>query len=115
MFGLKTIVLAFVLGGSAVAFSMQGLGGGVLYTPIQVLFGIDFYEAATRSQLFIIVTSVSSTLIFRKAGKIDWPVALTLEAPAITGGYLGGFYAQPSQIRRMRDRRKSRAQGLGQG
>ena len=73
---------------------MQGLGGGVLYTPIQVLFGVDFYEAATRSQLFIIVTSVSSMLIFRKAGKIDWPVALTLEAPAVTGGYLGGFYAQ---------------------
>ena len=94
MLGVKTILLALVLGASAVAFSMQGLGGGVLYTPIQVLFGVDFYEAATRSQLFIIVTSVSSTLIFRKAGKIDWPVALTLEAPAITGGYLGGFYAQ---------------------
>ncbi len=94
MFGVKIIFLALVLGASAVAFSMQGLGGGVLYTPIQVLFGVDFYEAATRSQLFIIVTSVSSTLIFRKAGKIDWPVALTLEAPAVTGGYLGGFYAK---------------------
>ena len=94
MFGVKMILLALVLGASAVAFSMQGLGGGVLYTPIQVLFGVDFYEAATRSQLFIIVTSVSSMLIFRKAGKIDWPVALALEAPAVTGGYLGGFYAQ---------------------
>ena len=94
MFGLKTILLAFVLGGSAVAFSMQGLGGGVLYTPIQVFFGVDFYEAATRSQLLIIVTSISSTLIFRKAGKIDWPLALMLEPPALVGGYLGGFYAQ---------------------
>ena len=80
------------MGASAVAFSMQGLGGGVLYTPIQVLFGLDFYEASSRSQLFIIVTSLSSTLIFRKAGKIDWPVALVLEVPAVAGGYLGGFY-----------------------
>ena len=92
MFGTKLILLALVMGASAVAFSMQGLGGGVLYTPIQVLFGLDFYEAASRSQLFIIVTSLSSTLIFRKAGKIDWPVALALEVPAVVGGYIGGFY-----------------------
>ncbi len=94
MFGTKFILLALVLGASAVVFSMQGLGGGVIYTPIQVLFGLDFHEAASRSQLLIIVTSLSSTLIFRKAGKIDWPVALVLEMPAVTGGYLGGFYAR---------------------
>ena len=93
MLGVKFILLALALGVSALAFSMQGLGGGVLYTPIQVLFGLDFHEAASRSQLFIIVTSLSSTLIFRKAGKIDWPVALALETPAAAGGYLGGFYA----------------------
>lgn len=44
---------------NAVVFSALGPGGGVLYTPIQVLFGIGFHTAAKKR------TDSSSSLTFR--------------------------------------------------
>lgn len=75
----------------ATCFSMVGQGGGALYTPIQVFFGIDFHEAATTSLFLIVMTSLSATLVFRKAGQIDWPLALVLESVTALGGLTGGL------------------------
>jgi len=78
---------------NAVVFSMLGQGGGVLYTPIQVFFGIGFHVAATTSLFLIIITSLSSTLVYRKAGKVDWPLALVLETFTTAGAFFGGLYS----------------------
>ncbi len=75
----------------SVVFSMFGQGGGVLYTPIQVLFGINFHEAATTSLFLIMVTSLSATMVFRHAQKVDWSLAIFLVASAAIGGLFGGF------------------------
>lgn len=75
----------------ATIFSMLGQGGGVLYTPIQVLFGINFHVAATTSLFLIMVTSFSATLVFHKGGKVDWPLAAVLESATSIGGLLGGL------------------------
>lgn len=75
----------------AAGFSMVGQGGGALYTPIQVLLGIDFHEAATTSLFLIMMTSLSATLVYRKAGRIDWPLALVLESVTALGGLTGGL------------------------
>ncbi|BCX89684.1 conserved hypothetical protein [Methylomarinovum tepidoasis] len=74
----------------AIFFSMLGQGGGTLYTPIQVLFGIDFHVAATTSLFLIMVTSLSATLVYRRANKVDWPLALVLESVTTLGGFVGG-------------------------
>ncbi|RMG56189.1 MAG: sulfite exporter TauE/SafE family protein [Acidobacteria bacterium] len=75
----------------ATVFSMLGQGGGVLYTPIQVFFGIDFHVAATTSLFLIMTTSLSATLVFRKAKKVDWPLAIVLESATTLGGFVGGL------------------------
>jgi len=75
----------------ATGFSMLGQGGGVLYTPIQVFFGINFHEAATTSLFLIMITSLSATLVFRKASKIDWPLAIALETVTTMGALTGGL------------------------
>lgn len=75
----------------ATSFSMLGQGGGVLYTPIQVFFGIRFHEAATTSLFLIMITSLSATLVFRKASKVDWPLAIVLETVTTLGGLMGGL------------------------
>lgn len=84
-------VLLLCMFAVATGFSMLGQGGGVLYTPIQVFFGIDFHEAATTSLFLIMVTSLSATLVFRKANKVDWPLAIVLEAVTTLGGLAGGL------------------------
>lgn len=89
--GTSVFLLSGLIFFVAVVFSMLGQGGGTLYTPIQVLFGIDFHRAATTSLFLIMVTSFSAMLVFRKAHKIDWAVALVLETVTTVGGFTGGL------------------------
>jgi uncharacterized membrane protein YfcA len=85
------LVLFLCMFGLAAGFSMLGQGGGVVYTPIQVFFGINFHEAATTSLFLIMVTSLSATLVFRKASKVDWLLAIVLESVSTLGGLTGGL------------------------
>ena len=85
------ILLATVLFLVALVFTVLGQGGGVLYTPVQVATGIDFHTAATTSLFLIMVASLSSSLVFRKAKRIDWPLALVLESSTALGGLAGGL------------------------
>ncbi|MGH9717585.1 MAG: sulfite exporter TauE/SafE family protein [Candidatus Acidiferrales bacterium] len=78
---------------TALVFSALGLGGGSLYLPIQLFFHIDFHVAAATSLFLILITSLSSTLVFRKAKVVDWTMALVLEAATTVGGFLGGLYS----------------------
>jgi uncharacterized membrane protein YfcA len=75
----------------ALVFSMLGQGGGAMYTPLQVWLGVNFHQAATTSLFLIIVTSVSASLVFHKARKIDWPLAIVLETVTAVGGFAGGL------------------------
>lgn len=78
----------------AVLFSMLGQGGGALYTPLQVWMGLDFHAAATTSLFLIMVTSASASLVFHKARRIDWPLAIALETVTTAGGFVGGLGSQ---------------------
>lgn len=84
---LSLLMAAFVA-------ALFGQGGGVLYTPLQVWNGIDFHTAAPTSLFLILITSVSSTLVFRKTHQVDWRTALVLEAPTTLGAFMGGILAQ---------------------
>jgi len=85
------LVLAICMFVVAVLFSMLGQGGGALYTPLQVWLGIDFHVAATTSLFLIMVTSVAASLVFHKARRIDWPLAIALETVTAVGGFAGGL------------------------
>ena len=84
-------LLAGVMFAIALVFSVLGQGGGVLYTPVQVWVGVDFHVAATTSLFLIMTTSLSATLVFRKAGRVDWPLVIVLETATTTGGLVGGL------------------------
>jgi uncharacterized membrane protein YfcA len=75
----------------ALVSSMLGQGGGSLYTPLQVWLGIPFHRAATTSLFLIIVTSLSASLVFSKANRIDWPLAIVLESVTAAGAFAGGL------------------------
>ena len=87
------MILAVLMFLVAVVFSMLGQGGGVLYTPIQVWAGIHFHVAATTSLFLIMVMSLSASIVFRKANKIDWPLVLVLESNTALGGFVGGLWS----------------------
>jgi len=91
-----SVVLAIV----AAASAMIGIGGGVLYTPLQVLFGVDIHQAAATSLFLIVILSFSATRIYHRSGKVDWSLAVVLEIFTASGGFLGGYlsFLIPSDI-----------------
>ncbi len=85
------LILAVAMFAVAAIFSMLGQGGGALYTPLQVWTGIEFHEATTTSLFLIMVTSAAASLVFRKAKRIDWRLAIALETVTTAGGFAGGL------------------------
>lgn len=77
----------------ATVFSALGQGGGVLYTPTQLFFGFEFHTAAATSLFLIMVTSLSATIVFRKAQVVDWALAIVLESSTTLGAFLGGLFS----------------------
>ena len=85
------LILASCTFAIALVFSVLGQGGGALYTPLQVWLGIEFHEAATTSLFLIMATSLAASLVFHKAKRIDWPLAIALETVTTAGGFAGGL------------------------
>ena len=71
--------------------ALVGIGGGVLYTPLQVLYGIDIHSAAANSLFLIVILSLSATVTYRRAQRIDWQLAFVLEIFTVAGGFAGGY------------------------
>lgn len=79
---------------AAFVAALFGQGGGILYTPLQVWSGVDFHTAAPISLFLILIISISSTLVFRKAHQVDWSTALVMEAPTTLGAFIGGILSK---------------------
>ncbi len=75
----------------SVLFMMFGQGGGAVYVPLLLAFGIPLYRAAAVSQVLIIAATLSAMLVFQKARMIDWWLALIVEPPTNLGAFLGGY------------------------
>lgn len=87
------ILLALLIIVAGTIAASLGQGGGIMYTPVQVWYGIPFHQAATTSLFLIMVTSFSASIVYRKAKRIDMPMALTLESTTAVGGFLGGLWS----------------------
>ena len=85
------MILAGLVLAISIGFSILGQGGGVLYMTVQLFMGIDFHTAATTSLFLIMLLSLSSSLVFKRAGKIDWRLAVVLETTTSAGGFAGGL------------------------
>ncbi len=86
---ISILFLAFFV--VSVIFMMFGQGGGSIYVPLLLAFGIPFYKAAATSQLLIIAATLSAMLIYQKAKLVDWWLALVVEPPTNLGAFLGGY------------------------
>lgn len=87
------IVAAGAILAISIAFSMVGLGGGVLYVPILLVLGISIHDAAIISLFMIAVMSTSAAIIYRRHSTIDWKLALVIEPPIAALAFAGGLLA----------------------
>jgi uncharacterized membrane protein YfcA len=82
-----TPVIFFVI---SFIFSMLGMGGGQLYTPILFWFGMDFKtQAIPLSLLLNLITTSSSSITYGLKKMIDWKVAIPFGVTMVAFAPLG--------------------------
>jgi len=75
----------------AVIFSMFGMGGGLFYMPLFLLFSMSFRGASTLSFLCILITTFSATLAYHRENLIDWRLVSYLGIPLVAMIFITGF------------------------
>jgi len=88
---LELLILFSIFFLVSVIFMMFGQGGGAIYVPMLLAFGIPLYRAAATSQVLIIAATLSAILVFQRAKMIDWFLVLIIEPPTNLGAFLGGY------------------------
>ncbi len=72
---------------------LLGIGGGILLTPLIILFAYaNFKQAASMSALFILINSISGLLGFISKGESIQSGGILLAVFASAGGTLGAYY-----------------------
>jgi uncharacterized membrane protein YfcA len=77
---------------TALIFSMFGMGGGLFYMPLFLVFFESFREASTLSFLCIFLTSLSAMIAYHQEKLIDWRLLLFLGIPLATATLITGFF-----------------------
>ena len=76
----------------ALIFSMFGMGGGLFYMPLFLLFFDSFQEASALSFLCIFVTSFSAMIAYHQKKLIDWKLLGYLGIPLAASIFITGFF-----------------------
>ena len=86
---LPVIVIAFLI---SVLFSMLGLGGAIIYTPLFFWLGVPLLAAIPMALLLNMITTASASISYLRQELVDkriaYPMILTSTVGAITGSYL---------------------------
>ena len=86
------IVLIGLLGGIASGFF--GVGGGVIFVPLLVLFRrMDIHTAIGTSLAVIVPTALAAALRNTSAGTVDWKIVLPVTLFAIAGAWAGSNFS----------------------
>ena len=92
MLELALVVLLGV--GTGVLAGLFGVGGGILFVPILVLFfELGQVEAEATSLLAILPTVVAGTWRQHRYGNVHWRAALLIGAAAVIGVQAGALVA----------------------
>lgn len=74
--------------------SVLGLGGGVVVVPgLTLLFGFPLRSAVAVSLVAIAATSAGAAAVYLEHGRVEVPLALRLEVPAVLGAVAAGLSA----------------------
>lgn len=87
---LLIIFIAFFV---AILFSMLGLGGAIIYTPLFFWLGIPLMTAIPMALLLNSITTASASITYFRQQLVDTNIAVPLIFTTITGALLGSYLA----------------------
>ncbi|MDO8726964.1 MAG: sulfite exporter TauE/SafE family protein [Candidatus Methanoperedens sp.] len=88
---LQIISIAFFI---AVLFSLLGLGGAIIYTPLLYWSGLPLLAAIPMALLLNMITTASSAITYQRLRLIDFKIALPIILTSIPGAYVGSKLAR---------------------
>ena len=87
---LLIIVITFLI---AVLFSIMGLGGAIIYTPLFFWLGIPLLAAIPMALLLNMITTASASITYLKQMLVDKKTALPLILTSTFGALTGSYFA----------------------
>jgi len=87
---LLIIVITFLI---AVLFSIMGLGGAIIYTPLFFWLGIPLLAAIPMALLLNMITTASASITYLKQMIVDKKIALPLILTSTFGALTGSYFA----------------------
>lgn len=89
----RMLILAGVFFVVSTAFSMLGMGGGILYVPILLIAGYTMDTAPGISLILILGTSLAALFNFSKKKMVDWKLACVIDPPTDIMAFVGGYFS----------------------
>jgi len=93
---IPIIVIAFLI---AVLFSLLGLGGAIIYTPLFFWLGFDLLTAIPMALFLNMITTASASITYLKQELVDKKVAYPLISTSIIGALFGSYLANKVELR----------------
>jgi len=86
---MQLLLIIFIAFFIAVLFSLLGLGGAIIYTPLFYWSGLDLLTAIPMALFLNMITSASSATTYLKQRIVDTGIALPIILASIPGAFVG--------------------------
>ncbi|MBU4223192.1 MAG: sulfite exporter TauE/SafE family protein [Euryarchaeota archaeon] len=91
---MEVIILVLISFLVAVLFSLLGLGGGIIYTPLFYWAGLDILTAIPIALLMNMLSTASSSVTYLKQRLVDTKAAIPIILTSIPGALAGAYIAR---------------------
>jgi len=93
---IPIIAISFII---AVLFSILGIGGAIIYTPLFFWLGIPLLAAIPMALLLNMVTTASASITYLEQQLVDKRIAYPLILASIAGALIGSYLASRVETR----------------
>ncbi len=91
---MNEIIVILISLSVAVLFSLLGLGGGIIYTPLFYWAGLPLLTAITIALLMNMLSTASASMTYLKQNLVDTKVAVPIILTSIPGALAGSYIAR---------------------
>ena len=91
---MELLLIIFIAFFIAVLFSLLGLGGAIIYTPLLYWSGLPLLAAIPIALLLNMITTASSAITYQKQRLVDFKIALPIILTSLPGAYIGSRLAR---------------------
>lgn len=88
---MEILLIVFIAFFIALLFSMLGLGGAIIYTPLFFWTGIPLFTAIPMALLLNAITTASASMTYLKQQIVDTGIAFPIIFTSILGALLGSY------------------------